>query len=102
MINPEFYFKMNDNLFYQNEELSDSPLSLLSLMLFFIEDYYENDVYRKNHEILEINGMGEIDWNRTINYTFPIIHTGFGKQTRKLWISYLKWMAVYFLIRQNS
>ncbi len=68
--------KMNDNLFYYNDEFSDSPLSLLSIMLFFIEDYYENDVYRKNQEIYEVNGNGEIDWNRTINYTYPIIQNG--------------------------
>lgn len=68
--------KMNNNLFYQNEELSDSSLSLLSLMLFFIEDYYENDVYRKDREIFKVNGNGEIDWNRTINYTYPIIQNG--------------------------
>lgn len=53
--------------------LDEIPFNLISVMLFFIEDYYENGVYTKFQEFLEINGNGEIDWNRTINENFPII-----------------------------
>lgn len=68
--------KREKTLLFQNDEYPDFSKSLLSLMLFFIEDYYENDVYRKTHEIIEVNGNGEIDWNMTINYTYPIIQNG--------------------------
>ena len=37
------------------------------MMLFFIEDYYENGVYTRIRSILEENGDGEIDWDRTVN-----------------------------------
>ena len=68
--------KQNDIIFYENDEFNDSSYSLLSLMLFFIEDYYENGVYTKTQDILEVNGNGEIDWNRTVNENFPIIQNG--------------------------
>lgn len=68
--------KKRDSSLYQDDEFDESPYNLLSLMLFFIEDYYENGIYTKTQEILEINGNGEIDWNRTINETFPIIQNG--------------------------
>ena len=57
----------------QNEELTDISFNLISMMIFFLEDYYEYGVYSNIQNILEINGNGEIDWNRTINYTDPII-----------------------------
>ena len=60
-------------LAYQNEELEDISFNLLSMMVFFLEDYYEYGVYNNIKNILEVNGNGEIDWNRTINYTNPII-----------------------------
>lgn len=65
-------FKRKD-LTYQTGDLESNPFDLLSLMLFFIEDYYENGVYSNIQNILEINGEGEINWDRTINDTFPIL-----------------------------
>ena len=38
-----------------------------------MEDYFENGLYTNYQSILEINGNGEIDWNRTINDTVAII-----------------------------
>ena len=61
------------NLNYQNGELEHNPFDLLSLMLFFIEDYYEHGVYTHIQNILEINGNGEINWEKTINDTYPFI-----------------------------
>lgn len=58
---------------YQNDNLEDISFNLLSMMVFFLEDYYEYGVYSNIQNILEINGNGEIDWNRTVNYTNPII-----------------------------
>jgi len=66
-------YKSSKDLDYQNEELEDISFNLLSMMVFFLEDYYEYGVYNNIKNILEVNGNGEIDWNRTINYTDPII-----------------------------
>ena len=66
-------YNSSKDLDYQNEELEDISFNLLSMMVFFLEDYYEYGVYSNIKNILEVNGNGEIDWNRTINYTDPII-----------------------------
>ncbi|MBR5502893.1 MAG: LlaJI family restriction endonuclease [Methanobrevibacter sp.] len=67
------YDSLHDDFNYQNDELEDISFNMLSMMIFFLEDYYEYGVYSNIQNILEINGNGEIDWNRTINYTDPII-----------------------------
>ena len=67
------YNRLHEDFTYQNEELEDISFNLLSLMLFFIEDYYENGVYTNTQNILEINGNGEINWDKTINGTYPLI-----------------------------
>lgn len=64
--------KANENFSYENDESEDS-FNLLPLMLFLIEDYFENGVYTDIKKILEINGDGEINWDRTINGTLPLI-----------------------------
>lgn len=67
------YNNLHEEIDYQNEEIDDVSFNYLSMAVFFLEDYYENGVYNNIKNILEINGNGEIDWNRTINYTNPII-----------------------------
>ena len=67
------YNSLHDDLDYQNDNLEDISFNLLSMMVFFLEDYYEFGIYSNIQDILQINGNGEIDWNRTINYTDPII-----------------------------
>ena len=67
------YNKLNENFDYENDELKDISFNLISMMIFFIEDYYENGIYNKIQNILEINGNGEINWDRTINENFAII-----------------------------
>lgn len=47
--------------------------NLLSLMVYLLNDYYENGLYRNELDVLELNGNGEIDWDRTINNTYPVI-----------------------------
>ena len=60
------YKSLHEDLEYQNDELEDISFNLLSMMIFFLEDYYEYGVYSNIKNILEVNGNGEIDWNRTI------------------------------------
>ncbi len=66
------YNKSND-FRYQNDELEDISYNRLSMMLFFVEDYFENGVYSNIQNILETNGNGEIDWMRTVNENVAII-----------------------------
>lgn len=47
--------------------------NLLSVMLYLIRDYYEYGTYKKSEMVLEINGEGDIQWQKTIDETFPII-----------------------------
>ena len=47
--------------------------NLLAVLLFLIHDYYENGLYSNTEEIIESNGPGEIQWDRTINETFTIL-----------------------------
>lgn len=67
------YNDLYEEASYANEELDNVSFNLFSLMLFFLEDYYENGVYTNIQNILEINGNGEIYWDKTINDTYPII-----------------------------
>ena len=67
------YKRLHDDLLYGNEELRHISFNLLSLMLFFIEDYYENGIYTNIRNMLEVNGTGEINWDKTINETYPLI-----------------------------
>lgn len=56
-----------------NDSSENSSFNLLSVLLFLIQDYFENDVYSNTQEIVECNGAGEILWDKTINETFTLI-----------------------------
>lgn len=49
---------------------SKGSLNILSIMIFLLHDYYESGVYNNLIDIFEINGDGEILWDKTINETF--------------------------------
>lgn len=70
------YNKSHDDFRYQNDELEDISYNRLSMMLFFVEDYFENGVYSNIQNILQTNGNGEIDWNRTVNENVAILKDG--------------------------
>ena len=67
------YKKLHENIDYQNEELDEISFNQLSMMIFFLEDYYEFGVYTNTRRVFKINGNGDIDWNRTINNSTPLI-----------------------------
>lgn len=46
----------------------------LAVMMFMMNDYFENGIYTGTQDIIETNGSGEIHWDRTINNTYPIIN----------------------------
>ena len=56
-----------------NDSSESSSFNLLAVLLFLIQDYYENGVYSNTEEIIESNGSGEILWDRTINETFTLL-----------------------------
>lgn len=45
----------------------------LAVSLYLLRDYFDNGLYSNQESIIETNGEGQIDWNRTINDTFSII-----------------------------
>lgn len=47
--------------------------NLLATILFFIDDYSENGTYTNPIEINELNGEGEINWDKTIGETNPLL-----------------------------
>lgn len=56
-----------------NDTSESSSFNLLAVLLFLIQDYYENGVYNNTEQIIESNGSGEILWDKTINETFAMI-----------------------------
>ena len=67
------YKNTHEDMDYQNDSIEDISFNLLSMMIFFLEDYFKHGVYTNVENILEVNGSGEVDWNRTVNNTHPII-----------------------------
>lgn len=56
-----------------NNSSESSSFNLLAVLLFLIQDYYENGVYSNTEDIIESNGSGEILWDKTINETFTLL-----------------------------
>lgn len=56
-----------------NESDDDGSFNLLAVMLYLLQDYYDNGIYTNDVEVIETNGTGEIQWDRTINETFSYI-----------------------------
>lgn len=63
--------RQNFRLFYEGGR--DISFNLLSIAVFFLDDYFENGPYTNSQKITEINGTGEINWDLTINDGFAII-----------------------------
>lgn len=56
-----------------NESDMEKSFNRLAVMLYLLDDYFENDLYGNTEEIIESNGNGEILWDRTINESFALI-----------------------------
>lgn len=56
-----------------NDSSENSSFNLLAVLLFLIQDYYENGIYSNTQDIIENNGSGEILWDKTINDTFTLL-----------------------------
>lgn len=71
-----------------NESDESGSFNLLAVLLFLLNDYYENGSYSNTQKIIESNGSGEILWDKTINETFTLIANSrpyyINLQTRKI------------------
>ena len=56
-----------------NDSSESRSFNLLAVLLFLLNDYYENGSYSNTEDIIETNGAGEILWDRTINETFTLL-----------------------------
>lgn len=56
-----------------NDTEDGATFNKLAVMLFLLNDYYENGLYNNVQGIIEVNGSGEILWEKTINETFTLI-----------------------------
>lgn len=56
-----------------NESSESSSFNLLAVILFLLQDYFENGSYSNTEDIIECNGSGEILWDRTINESFAFL-----------------------------
>ena len=59
-----------------SETVKESRLNLLTVMRFLIRDYYEHGAYTNSQVVIETNGSGEINWDRTISDTFALLVHG--------------------------
>nr|WP_279068748.1 LlaJI family restriction endonuclease [Catenibacterium mitsuokai] len=62
------------NLF--NGDGDNRSFNILAVILYLLNDYYEYGIYNNEEDIIEINGEGDILWNRTIDEGFAIIEDG--------------------------
>lgn len=65
--------KSEENLALFTDFADSKSYNLLSIMFFLLDDYFERGIYKKQENIIESNGNGEILWDRTINETFTLI-----------------------------
>ena len=59
------------NLYNGDEE--NSSFNILAVILFLLNDYHDYGVYNNTEDIIEVNGEGEILWNKTVNEGFSLI-----------------------------
>lgn len=63
----------NQEIKFHDLNTDQDPINELSIMLFLLQDYHENGIYNQIHNIIEINGEGEVLWDNTINETQVLI-----------------------------
>ena len=57
-----------------NDSSETRAFNLLAVLLYLLNDYYENGSYTNTEDIVESNGAGEILWDKTINETFTFLY----------------------------
>ncbi len=69
----EKYDRDHPNVLIFQEESGTASFNLLGILLFLLRDYGENGLIYKTEDPREINGLGEIDWERTISGELPVL-----------------------------
>ena len=54
-------------------EGENKNINIIAVMLFILRDYFEYGLYSNQEEIIEVNGEGNILWEKTINESFTYI-----------------------------
>lgn len=60
---------------YTDSDIKNS-FSRLSLFVALLDDYFQYGLCTNDQDVIELNGHGEIDWNRTINLMHPLWQNG--------------------------
>lgn len=63
----EKYHSKNQHIRSSNDIDLIQSLNFLSSSLFLLDDYFSNGIYSSSKEIVDVNGSGEILWDKTIN-----------------------------------
>lgn len=56
-----------------NGDAEYSSFNILAVILYLLNNYHEYGVYNNSEDIIEVNGEGEILWDKTINESFSLI-----------------------------
>lgn len=66
------YNTNNQSIQLYSEGAQLSSLSRIALIIALLDDYFQNGIYINTQNTHELNGDGEINWNRTINFIHPL------------------------------
>lgn len=69
----EKYNQKEQLVYLYNGDAESKVFNKLAISLHILKDYFENGLYSNQEEIIEVNGEGEILWDKTINETFAFI-----------------------------
>lgn len=68
-------FNKNEQIIkFQDNLLDGTASNKIAAMLYFLNDYYDNGIYTNISNTIEVNGNGEINWDKTINETYALIN----------------------------
>ena len=79
----EKYNQKEQLVYLYNGDTEDKTFNQLAVSLYILKDFYENGLYTNQKENIELNGDGEILWDKTINETFVYI-----KDNQPLYLNY--------------
>ena len=69
----EKYNQKEQLIHLYNGEDESKQFNRLAISLHILNDYFENGLYSNQQEVVELNGEGEILWDKTINETYAFI-----------------------------
>lgn len=69
----EKYNNKHQIIYLHNGEDDNFLLNKLTLQLFLLRDFFMNGLYDNERESIEVNGTGEILWDKTINQAFTFV-----------------------------